>query len=443
MSMLRRHGWIAGVAVLTSVVAWGTLSGAGMRHSRALAREAAAEADVGRLEGPGAERPRGRFRRARAGPADTDEADALDDVEALAALGYVSGSREAGDRVSVTVHDRQRAWQGVNLYTSGHANEALLVDMDGRVLHTWRYPVEQLWPDEPVARAPTGRFWRRAALLPEGDLLAIYEGVGIVRLDRDSNVRWSRLDRAHHDLQVLPDGRIVLLARVTHDRKDVAPYRPVVEDFYVVLGPDGEELERVSLLDAYRRSAFEDHWLPRARRGGDVFHTNAVGVLDGRLAALDPAFAAGNVLLSMRNLGTIAILDPRAETIVWSRTGDWSRQHDPHLLDGGHLLVFDNGGERGISRALELGPEGAVAWSWDGPPSETMWTACCGTAQRLPNGNTLVTESEAGRAFEVTPLGAVVWRFDSPHRSPDDQRLVATLFEVLRLPDEGLEWVRP
>ena len=60
----------------------------------------------------------------------------------------------------------------------------------------------------------------------------------------------------------------------------------------------------------------------------------------------------------------------------------------------------------------------------------------------LPNGDTLVTDSEGGRAFEVTAAGEVVWRFDSPHRAPDRPELVATLFEVLRVPREEVPWVR-
>ena len=37
-----------------------------------------------------------------------------------------------------------------------------------------------------------------------------------------------------------------------------------------------------------------------------------------------------------------------------------------------------------------------------------------GAAQRLPNGNTLITESERGRVFEVTPQKEIVWEFWNP-----------------------------
>ena len=36
-------------------------------------------------------------------------------------------------------------------------------------------------------------------------------------------------------------------------------------------------------------------------------------------------------------------------------------------------------------------------------------------AQRLPNGNTLITESHCGRLFEVTRDGEIVWEFINPH----------------------------
>jgi hypothetical protein len=32
-------------------------------------------------------------------------------------------------------------------------------------------------------------------------------------------------------------------------------------------------------------------------------------------------------------------------------------------------------------------------------------------AQRLPNGNTLITEGAGGRVFEVTPDSKIVWEF--------------------------------
>jgi hypothetical protein len=47
-----------------------------------------------------------------------------------------------------------------------------------------------------------------------------------------------------------------------------------------------------------------------------------------------------------------------------------------------------------------------VAWNFFSPRM--------GCAQRLPNGNTLITESSFGRFFEVTKEGEIVWEYVNP-----------------------------
>ena len=93
----------------------------------------------------------------------------------------MGGSQPAGEVANVTRHDRQRVSPGFNFYTSGHAPEAVLMDMDGSVLHRWRYDFLDIWPDYPRGWLHTGAgFWRRAHLYENGDILAIFEGMGII-----------------------------------------------------------------------------------------------------------------------------------------------------------------------------------------------------------------------------------------------------------------------
>jgi hypothetical protein len=67
-----------------------------------------------------------------------------------------------------------------------------------------------------------------------------------------------------------------------------------------------------------------------------------------------------------------------------------------------------------------------------------------GAAQRLRNGNTIVTDSFGGRAFEVEPGGAVVWRFDNPARAGERGELVAVIPELLRVdPAPHAGWLGP
>jgi hypothetical protein len=115
----------------------------------------------------------------------------------------------------------------------------------------------------------------------------------------------------------------------------------------------------------------------------------------------------------------------------------WRRQHQPTFLDDGHLLVFDNLGAGRKSRVLEIDPlTQQLLWSWGGSRRTDLFSRGLGSCQRLPNGNTLITESENGRALEVTHDGAVVWELYNPHRAGAAGDLVATLFEVVRLPPD-------
>ena len=53
------------------------------------------------------------------------------------------------------------------------------------------------------------------------------------------------------------------------------------------------------------------------------------------------------------------------------------------------------------------------------------------------NVDTLVREiasALSGRAFEITPAGQRVWEYVNPHRAGERQELIATLFELVRLP---------
>src|ERR1043165_4228701 len=53
------------------------------------------------------------------------------------------------------------------------------------------------------------------------------------------------------------------------------------------------------------------------------------------------------VLVSFRNLSTVAIIDKRTGTFVWKLGPEMlAQQHDPSLLSNGHILLFDHGAHR-------------------------------------------------------------------------------------------------
>jgi hypothetical protein len=135
------------------------------------------------------------------------------------------------------------------------------------------------------------------------------------------------------------------------------------------------------------------------------------------------------VLLNSRHLDTFWIIDYETSEILWScgQHGTigrkeppaeplFSHAHEVELLEDGNFLMFDNGNFRDpqVSRALEIqvDPTAGTAmevWSWT-EPLEVMYSYGMGDANRLPNGNTLVTDPTQGRIIEVTPDGEKVWQ---------------------------------
>jgi len=356
------------------------------------------------------------------------------ELEALEAIGYLGGTEPPAAAGGVAVDD-PRAWRGLNLVTSGHAAEAWLMTMAGETIHSWAMPFEAVWPDRVVDEArPEHQFWRRVHLLPDGALLAIYEGFGLIKLSRDGALIWAWPGGAHHDLEVLGDGRIWVLSR----RGRYLPAlheKPILEDFATLLTPGGVELRRVSVLEAVLASDTRSLYEASRKRHGDVFHTNSLAALDRAAAAHHPAFQPGRLLLSSRTLSAIFVLDPDTGAIPWWRTGGWRQQHDPQVLPSGELMLFDNvgaPGERSQVRVFDLATM-EQTWGYGGAEAP-LYSRFLGAAQRLPNGNTLITESSPGRALEVTAEGEIVWAYQNPHRAGEGGEYVAILPEVLRLP---------
>jgi hypothetical protein len=70
-------------------------------------------------------------------------------------------------------------------------------------------------------------------------------------------------------------------------------------------------------------------------------------------------------------------------------------------LDNGNILIHDTFNYR----AIEVTRDHKIVWEFDkGMPSHN-----CGTVQRLPNGNTLITDSYRTINFCVSPEGEVIW----------------------------------
>lgn len=376
-----------------------------------------------------------------------DDAELETQIRQLEALGYASGTKTAPSLIGVTQHDAARAEPGLNFYTSGHAAEAVLMTMSGDVVHRWARDFWDVWPNDAAERSQDGtQHWRRAHLFPNGDLLVIFEGLGLAKLDKDSKVLWAKRNGAHHDLQVLSNGDIAVLVREARVIRRIDYRRPTLEDSVLILDANGREKERHSMLEAFERSKAHRHiWDDASRRWGDLFHTNSIEVLDGSSADVHPAFAEGNFLLSSRHLDTVFVVDRERNEVIWALRAGFAAQHDARMLEGGSLILFDNSGKKGRVSSVEVYDIATtkLVWEYAGSEAAPFYTRFCGAAQRLLNRNTLITESDNGRAFEVTPDGSIVWEFYNPHRAGDNDELIAALFQVDRLPADFAQWLHP
>lgn len=404
---------------------------------------------------PDAVRPPGHWTRVAPRPRSSPPAEAEpgthgEGLAQLLSLPYSSGTAPAPDQRGVVHHDRLRAQPGFNLYVSGHAPEVILIDMDGRFLHRWRRSYEEIFTRPP---GPETDFIRRARLLRDGSLLVLFQGGGLARLDARSDVIWATPGAFFNDFDLVGDrvyvvGKTAAHAdgRIVRALPSLSADEPFLKDFIAVVDlASGDRLEQAPLLDAFDRGGLLQLLEPLPDTP-DIFHTNTVTVLEAPApAALErtgdaPIFGAGNLLISLREVDVVAVLDASLQTVLWARRGPWKAQHEPVLLDHDQLLVFDNrGGPDGRSRVLiwDLERE-SISWTFEHP---TFYTRQAGVAARLENGNILITSSEQGRAFEIDGQGQVVWEWVSPHRAGRQNELVATLFEVQRLPLEAASWL--
>lgn len=364
-------------------------------------------------------------------------------ADTLRTLPYVTWAPvESTEEVGVTIHDPNLAFQGLSIYETRDP-DTYLIDMEGNLLHTWHLPSEDLMSIY-------------AEMSGNGDLLVFAIDKMFAKLDWDSNVLWKTKLRAHHDFHVADSDDIYVLAR-----KDSMVFIkglpvPILEDYIAVLSPEGALLRTINIFDSvkdhhslkstmlmYQRMAKPKaviRMITKKITAGyafvndkelDIMHVNAIELLDRNIPGVG---AAGNILLSIREIDLIGVLDSDKNQLVWKwGPGRISKQHRPTVLDNNNILLFDNGCGSGFSRILEIEPlSKRIVWSYNSDGSADFFTAKGGNCQRLPNGNTLISQTQTGRAFEVNRDGKIVWQYLNPNID-EEENTRKTIFFMERL----------
>jgi hypothetical protein len=353
-------------------------------------------------------------------PRDVDTAE----LERLRALGYVSvgDPLPADTETGVLIFEQDLARAGVNLFTNSHFCSTQLMDMNGEILHSWSI--------EPCFR------WGNTVLTHSGDLLVVgrtphertrdesRDSRYLMKMSWDGEVLWRKQLPVHHDVEVTPDGHLLTLLYRLRIIKLVHPDVPVRENSLLLLTADGEIVEEISLWELLH-SAPEVFKMQRVKyrefEGGweiDAFHANAVEwIRHPELIGSHPIYSENSVLICVRNQDTVAILDWKAQKLVWAwGQGELVTPHDATMLPNGNILVFDNGLGRDWSRVVEVDPlENEIVWEYRAADAESFYSATRGANQRLSNGHTLITDSDSGRTIEVDPQGRTVWEFLNPN----------------------------
>ncbi len=321
--------------------------------------------------------------------------------------------------------------------------DLIQVDWDGHVV--WKFDHTELIQDageEPHYIARQHHDYQR-----EGSSTGYYAPGAEPLTDRGNTLILTHENLYHHEIsdKRLIDDKII---EVTWEGEIIWTWR--ASDHFSELG----------FSESAKNVLFRNPGL-RGELGGDWMHINCISTLGENkwYDAGDERFHPDNIIFDARNANILAIISKKTGEIVWRVGPDFNEneatkklgwiigQHHLHLIPKGlpgegNLLIFDNGGHAGYgepnpasvtgvdnasrdySRVLEFNPQTLeIVWQYTPLEAGSMlftdaskfYSSYISSAQRLPNGNTLITEGSDGRLIEVTPEHEIVWEFINPY----------------------------
>jgi hypothetical protein len=365
-----------------------------------------------------------------------------------------------------TIYDPDRAWNGFTVLSPLAGPSVLVIDMNGSVVKRWdgfndsAGGPARILPGGFVVAASGARPPHQESLeLVQRD----FAGNVVWRFSRSEQIAtgdgsvWSA--RQHHDWQrenfpagyYSPDntpavdaGNTLILAHTDRRQPKVADVQ-LEDDRLIEVSSSGDivwewvasdHIDELGFSPDARKAIKAASAVNAARGSFDWLHVNSATYVGPNrwFDQGDRRFAPNNVIISSREASLLAIVG-RDGSIVWRLGPDFTEskelrairqiigQHHAHLIPkglpgAGNLLVFDNGGASGYGFANPIAPDGRGAfvrptsrvleinpvtlelvWSYTNP---RFFSTNISSAQRLPNGNTLVTAGAGGRMFEVT-----------------------------------------
>lgn len=353
-----------------------------------------------------------------------------------------------------------------------------LIDLSGEVRHEWPFQgVPARIIDPALTGGRLGDIGVQLSAVQDSPG-GIYANRTVGQVTWDGAVVWEwgadapgGAARQNHDWELLPNGNRLLLVTIPRVVRELGPHAVGDQGIYEV-APSGAIVWTWRAGDHLDEFGFSDagwEYLRRsvARRPDDVWgylELNSIKTLGAnKWHRADPStvFQPDNILFSSRKANVVGLIEKSSGTVIW-RLGPYfdaepgaehqrinaysvprpldqiSGQHNPHLIaeglpGAGNILLFDNQGGAGYppaplgiyagSRVLEVDPATReIVWQYtaedSGRPPWEFHSSFVSSAQRLPNGNTLIAEGMRGRLFQVTPSGEIVWEYHSPFEAP-------------------------
>jgi len=340
---------------------------------------------------------------------------------------FVRGSIASSD----PEHLAKTPYPGYTVYGTSGTAEVVVANLQDEFIHRWPIDAD------------------RVRLLPNCNLLAVHGSKWGLRREPWASLRsvireytWKGKvvreiplpDDAHHDIVQMKNGNLLVLY-LTNVPKQMVKSKlgskfqnvQVRSDVIAEIDSTGKEVWRwrahdhLDMRDCGARTC-PDLNQEKYISGKELFdwtHINTIREIPSNrwFDEGDERFRPGNIIIMARNFWTSMIIDRESGEVVWKfhgtanhsiSGGHESHMIEPHLPGAGNVLIFDNGRVREESSILEVNPvTKEIVWEYS--DGKSFFSKVAGAAQRLANGNTLISEDGTGRIFEVNKRGEEVW----------------------------------
>jgi len=360
--------------------------------------------------------------------------------------------------------------------------ETYLIDNCGKLIHSWQ---SNYMPGNSVYLLENGDLIRTCKTTS-----SVFSGGGIggrvEKYDWNNNLLWSynfsdNNYHQHHDIEIMPNGNILVLC---WERKLLIDAILAGRDPSLLAD---NELWPTYIIEVEPQSSnginivWEWHLWDHLVQEFDPGKLN-YGVVANTPELLDINFYGNNdkkdwlhcnsidynedldqIVISSRKLSELYIIDHSTTTSeaathsggISGKGGDilyrWGNpmsyqngsltdkqlfgQHDVHwidndLIDGGKIMIFNNGQNRGYSSIDIIDPPkdandyyylsnniyGPISpeWIYTDPNPTDFYASYISGVQRLPNGNTLICDGAHGSFFEIDSTETIVWNYVNP-----------------------------